>query len=102
MPKNQQPTSTVAGDVFVWDSPDPDVGQVNVPLKFKSKILRAAKKMQDDQLGFMFYVLDSIGVPAAQVDEMDVGELKAMFTAWQVAWAEQAGADFPEASRSSI
>jgi len=97
-----KPDHVVAGETFIWNSPDPEVGEVRIPLKFKTKILRAAKDMQDDELGFMFYVLDNVaGDAVSQVDEMDAGEMKTMFREWQLAWQERSEATFPESSRSS-
>lgn len=91
------PLHTVAGEMFVWRSPDPEVGEVCIPLKFKTKILRKAKELQDDDLEFMFFVLDSVLSDAATVvDEMDAGEMRAMFRAWQAAWEKRAEAAFPE------
>ena len=89
--------SVVTGDTFVWNSPDPDVGTVKIPLKFKGKILKAAKQYQNDDVEFMFFVLHSIGVPEVVTDEIDAGEMRAMFKAWQSAWQERAEATFPEA-----
>ena len=91
------PRHTVAGHTFVWNSPDPEVGEVRIPLKFKTKILRKARELQDDDLEFMFFVLDSVlGDAATVVDEMDAGEMRAMFRAWQAAWEKRAEAAFPE------
>lgn len=92
-----KPFSVVTGDTFAWNSPDPDVGTVEIPLKFKGKILKAAKQYQDDDVSFMFFVMHSIGVSEAITDEIDAGELRAMFKAWQSAWQERAEATFPEA-----
>jgi len=94
--KAPKPHHAVVGDSFVWNSPDPDVGEVRIPLKFKGKILKAAQTMQDDELAFMFYVLHNIGVPESVTDEMDAGEMKAMFRTWQLAWQEKSEATFPE------
>ena len=91
-----KPQHAVIEDTFVWHSTDPEVGEVRIPLKFKTKILRAARERQDDDLGFMFTMLDAI-IPAEIVDEMDAGELMRMFRAWQEAWQERQGATFPEA-----
>ena len=99
--KAPKPQTVVAGDTFIWNSTDPDVGEVRVPLKFKGKILKAAKSMQDDELGFMFFVLEQIGVPDAVTDEMDAAELRSMFAAWQLAWQERAEATLGESSSSS-
>ena len=91
------PVSVVTGDTFMWNSPDPDVGTVEIPLKFKGKILKAAKQYQNDDVSFMFFVLHSISVPEVVTDEIDAGEMRAMFKAWQSAWQERAEATFPEA-----
>lgn len=100
--KAPKPQHVVAGDTFVWNSEDPEVGEVRIPLKFKTKILRAAKDMQDDELGFMFFVLDNVaGDEVSKVDEMDANEMRAMFKAWQLAWQDRAEATFPESSGSS-
>ena len=90
------PRHTVAGDTFVWRSDDPDVGEVRVPLKFKTKILRAARDVAEgDDLSFMFTVLDGV-LGEGAVDEMDAGEMRAMFTAWQTAWTARTEATFPQ------
>lgn len=99
MPTKTSPRFVVAGSAFVWRSDDPEVGEVKIPLKFKTKILRASREMQGDELGFIFFVLDSvINDPAitAQVDEMDAGEMRAMFRDWQKEWERKADAAFPE------
>ena len=97
MPKSDpapKPPHTVTGDIFVWNSTDPEVGVVSIPLKFKMKILRAARDMQGDDLGFALYLFDALGV---DVDEMDAAEAMSMFKTWQDAWTDRQGATFPEA-----
>ena len=94
-------SSKVIESTFVWESDDSDIGTVRIPLRFKAKILRKALEMQGDDLGFMFFLLNAIGVPDETVDEMDVLELNAMFSAWQAAWQSQNEASLPEALRSS-
>lgn len=90
------PRHVVTGDTFVWRSDDPDVGEVRVPLKFKTKILRAARDVAEgDDLSFMFTVLDGV-LGEGAVDEMDAGEMRAMFTAWQTAWTARTEATFPQ------
>lgn len=96
-----KPPHTVAGDTFIWNSADPDVGEVRVPLKFKGKILKQARDMQDDDLALMFFMLHAIGVPESVTDEMDAAEMNAMFRAWQTAWQERAEATMGESSGSS-
>lgn len=86
---------------FHWLSADPDVGEVVIPLKFKGKLLKAVRDMQDDEIGLIFYMLDALGVPESTTDEMDALEIKDMFLAWQKAWQAQSGADLGEALRSS-
>ena len=91
------PRHTVGGHTFVWNSPDPQVGEGRIPLKVKTKSVRKVKELQDDDLAFMFFVLDSVlGDAAATVDEMDAAEMKAMFREWQSAWQERSEATFPE------
>lgn len=105
MPKSTAPAKpehVIAGDTFIWNSTDPEVGEVRIPLKFKTRILREAQKMQGDDLGFMFFVLDNVlGDEVAKVDEMDAGEMRRMFSTWQTAWSERAEAAMGESSRSS-
>ena len=91
----------VIEDKLHWTSDDPEVGEVVIPLRFKGKILKQAKEYQDDDLGFMFFVLHAIGVPEDVTDEMDALEIRAMFSAWQSAWQGRAEATLGEASRSS-
>lgn len=98
----EKPLHVVAGDTFIWNSPDPEVGEVRIPLKFKTRILRKAQEMQGDDLGFMFFVLDNIlGDEVSKVDDMDAAEMRRMFGTWQLAWQERSEASFPESSGSS-
>lgn len=98
----KKPQQVIAGDTFIWNSTDPEVGEVRIPLKFKTRLLREGRALLNDELEFMFYMLDGVlGSEAAKVDEMDAAEMKAMFYAWQVAWQERSEASFPESSGSS-
>ena len=92
-----KPQFTVVGDVFIWASDDPDLGDVRIPLKMKTRVLRRSKELVDDELAFMFFILDSVlGDAAEMVDEMDAGEMRAMFREWQKAWEARVDARYPE------
>ena len=63
----------------------------------KTRVLRRSKELVDDELAFMFFVLDSVlGDAAEMVDEMDAGEMRAMFREWQKAWEARVDARYPE------
>lgn len=93
-PKQHQ---VVAGDTFVWTSTDPEVGEVRIPLKFKTKLLLEVAD-EDNELRTIRILLQGVLDKAAweQVMEMDAGEMKAMFMKWQAAWVERSEASYPE------
>lgn len=95
--KAPKPLHTVAGDTFVWNSPDPDVGEVRIPLKFKTKLLLEVAD-EDNELRTIRILLRGVLDEATwdQVMEMDAGEMKSMFMKWQAAWVERSEATFPE------
>lgn len=93
MPK-AQPQDHRSKD-FTWPLEDGG-GTIVLPLKMKVKILREARGKSD--LDFMFTVIDGIAPPKvqAQIDEMDAGELKRMFEAWQTEWTSRQEASLPQ------
>ena len=85
--------------MFTFTAEDGTV--IELPLKFKTKILRQASKLPE--LEFMFCILDNVAdeTNIDRIDELDVAEMRKMFTDWQLAWQAKAEASMGESSRSS-
>ena len=97
------PLSVVTGDTFIWNSRDPEVGTLRIPLKFKGKHMTAV-------LGFMVeggdnaealmahYLMLNVWPQDVQerAGEADVDEMMAIYNAWQEAFEARRGATFPE------
>lgn len=96
--KKSDPTPTqhrVDGDLFVWL--DPEVGEITIPLRFRTKHLREIAKGQMDDVELLFYLLDNLAPDqTAKVDELDAADAMRMLGAWQAAWNEARGASLPQ------
>jgi hypothetical protein len=94
MPKTEPKTTaapnphhTVAGHTFVWNSPDPEVGEVRIPLKFdwdlmedflrKPKELRRRRAWRSCATSSDSVLGDAGGDP--RYGPRDAGEVQAMF-----------------------
>lgn len=90
---------TIDGKTFMWTTED-GVG-IQIPMRIKLKVIRgmAGVELHADA---MFKVLDSL-IPdqAAALDEMDINDFQAMFTAWQNEYQALSGASLGESARSS-
>lgn len=95
--KKPKPQHEVVDDVFVWHSANPDVGEVRIPLRFKTKILRRIASGELDDLQMLFLVLDETAPDYVDaVDEQDAIESAQMLNLWQAAWNEARGASLPQ------
>lgn len=98
-------TYKVDGKMFVWtpegDDGQPVDAQVRIPLRIKLKVIRAlAGRPLDNEV--MFEMLEALIPEQADVlDEMDVNDFQAMFTAWQSEYNTVSGASLGESSSSS-
>lgn len=94
------PRHHVEGKTFTWTTDDGDT--ITVPLRLKLKTLRSLSGADVGDVDTMFAILDSIVPGQADVlDEMDVNDFTLMFTAWQEAYQDAAGASLGESQRSS-
>lgn len=100
MPKKKTPTGVeyeVTGKKFTWH-PEDDSGKrgalepVVIPMRVKLKTIRLIADRELD-VAAMFAILESL-VPdqAGALDEMDLNDFQACFTAWQEEYTALAGA----------
>lgn len=97
--KPAKPKYQVVGDVFVAQT---DQGEVRLPLRFKTKLLRSIRDTGDD-IDQVFALLDCIGDSrtVAQLDEMDVFDMTELVTEFFKEFGERQKARLGEASASS-
>lgn len=98
--KPQDRKGKVASKTFTWETEDGDT--VTIPLRIKLKVIRSLGSSTDLDAETMFSMLDAI-IPdqADKLDEMDVNDFTAMFSAWQEAYNNATGAQLGESSSSS-
>lgn len=84
----------------VWEGEEPF--DLTIPLRFKVGALRPLRGMDMNDPGVMIDMLEKI-VPnqSDNLDELDVGDLMAMFETWFEEYNALNGATLGEASRSS-
>ena len=86
--------------VFTWTTEDGV--NIEIPLRIKMRVLRSIGVGRDLDAGAMFDMLDAIMPGQSDVlDDMDVADFQACFTAWQTAYQGQTGATLGESSDSS-
>lgn len=90
----------VVGDTFIAET---EQGEIRIRLTFKTKLIRAIRKSEDDELDQFLALLDGIGDKRslAQLDELDFFETQKIVAAFFRAFQEKQGASVGEASRSS-
>lgn len=90
---------SVLEDTFIADTSD---GELRIPLRFKTKLLRAIRDLADP-LDQLFALLDGIGdqQTAEALDELDVFESAELVKEYFDAWEAKHKATVGEASRSS-
>lgn len=84
----------VDGKTFIWTTEDGDT--ITIPLRIKLKVIRgmAGRELDADA---MFDMLDKL-VPdqSDAIDEMDLNDFQAMFSAWQSEYESLSGATLGE------
>ena len=84
----------VDGKAFIWTTEDGDT--ITIPLRIKLKVIRgmAGRELDADA---MFDMLDKL-VPdqSDAIDEMDLNDFQAMFSAWQSEYESLSGATLGE------
>lgn len=95
-----KPEHFVAGDTFFAQTSD---GELSIPLRFKTKLIRQIREVDGDELDQMFALLDGIGdkATANALDELDIFETTRHVQAFFRAWQERNQASVGEARRSS-
>lgn len=94
------PRIRIEGKTFYWTTEDGD--EISVPLRMKMRVLRSLPAGAGLDIDTMFTILHAI-IPGAEdaLDDMDVNDFQAMFTAWQVAYTKSSGASLGESGGSS-
>lgn len=95
----KKPKYFVAGDRFYAQTDD---GELQVPLRFKTKLVRAIRDL-DDELDQLFALLEGLGDKdtAAALDELDIFETTEIAEKYFQAWQEKNEARLGESQRSS-
>jgi hypothetical protein len=86
---------------FTWTS---DEGtEVTIPLRIKLKVIRQLADQDPDNVAVMFAILEQL-IPhqGEALDEMDVNDFTAMFSAWQDEYTKLGGATPGESSPSTV
>lgn len=98
-PKSNKPRYMVVGNVFVAQSDD---GEVKIPLRFKTKLIREIRDLPDE-MDQVFALLAGIGdrKTADQLDELDIYDTAELVTKFFQAFQEKQKARLGESSRSS-
>lgn len=92
----------VTGKVFVWDPLDDDdargnLPSVTIPMRIKLKVIRQLAGQDLDNVATMFDILEQL-IPGQtdRIDDMDVNDFTAMFTAWNTEYQSLSGATLGE------
>lgn len=95
-----KPKYFVAGATFFAQTEN---GELKLPLRFKTGLIRAIRDIDGDEIDMMFALLDGLNdkETAAALDELDVFETTALVAAFFKAWREKQQASVGEAQRSS-
>lgn len=85
---------TIDGKTFTWVTEDG--AKVEIPMRIKLKVIRGMADM-DLNADAMFKILEALIPGQADVlDEMDLNDFQAMFTAWQAEYTKLSGASLGE------
>jgi hypothetical protein len=85
---------TIDGRTFIWTTEDGD--HVRIPMRIKLKLIRSIAGRELDAAD-MFELLERLIPDQAEViDEMDLNDFEAMFTAWQKEYESLSGATLGE------
>ena len=99
-PPTTKPPFFVAGTTFFAQTED---GELSVPLRFKTSLVRAIRDVDGDEIDMMFALLEGLGdkVTADALDDLDIFETTRIVAAFFRAWREKQQASVGEALRSS-
>lgn len=99
--KTQNASYDIDGKVFIWhplddDDQRGDLADVKIPMRIKLKVIRDIAG-RDLDVAAMFDILERI-IPdqADELDEMDLSDFQAMFSAWQAEYQKLSGATLGE------
>lgn len=97
--KTTKPKFQVVDDHFIAQT---DEGELKIPLRFKTKLLRKIREVPDE-LDQVFALLDGLGdkVTAEKIDELDVLDATELVSEYFDAWAKKNQARLGESSGSS-
>lgn len=95
----KKPKHLVVGETFYTQTSD---GELRIPLRFKTKLLRAIRDT-GDELDQLFALVNGLGdeATAAALDELDIFETTEIAEKYFQAWQEKNEARLGELSRSS-
>lgn len=95
----KKPKHMVVGETFYAQTDD---GELRIPLRFKTKLVRAISQT-DDELDQLFALLEGLGDQgtADALDELDIFETTEIAEKYFQAWQEKNQARLGEAQRSS-
>lgn len=97
---SKKPTYMVVGDTFVAQTTD---GELQVPLRFKTRLFRKILKSEADEVEMFFDLLEGIGDEdtLAALDELDIFESAPLAAAYFRGWKARQKATPGEPQRSS-
>lgn len=95
----KKPKHMVVGETYYTQTAD---GELRIPLRFKTKLLRAIRD-SGDEIDQLFALLGGLGDKATTeaLDELDIFETTEIAEKYFQAWQEKNEARLGEASRSS-
>lgn len=96
----KKPKHMVVGETFITQTAD---GELQVPLRFKTKLFRKLVKSDGDEVEQFLDLIEGIGDESTleAVDELDIFEAAQMAGAYFTAWREKQQATPGEPRRSS-
>lgn len=91
---NKSKRYSIDGKTFTWITDEGD--RIVLPMRIKLKVVRALADRTMD-VSAMFDIIDAIAPGQSEVlDEMDVNDFSACFTAWQAEYQALTGATLGE------
>lgn len=99
-PPSTKPEFFVAGTTFYAQTEN---GELAIPLRFKTKLIRELRDVEGDELDQMFTLLDRLNdqATADALDELDIFDTTRIVRSFFQAWQEKQQATVGEAQRSS-
>ncbi|WP_431800320.1 hypothetical protein [Microbacterium kunmingense] len=99
-PPTVKPEFFVAGNTFYAQTEN---GELAIPLRFKTRLIRELRDVEGDELDQMFILLDRLNdqATADALDELDIFDTTRVVGQFFKAWREKQQASVGEAQRSS-